>query len=92
MFVLCRINIFAKFVRRFKKLLLKCVASCFLIRHKFILLLFGFVGDFLWHKCLSLEQLQIFMQDENPVMGKTGYFFENADTLHLTNKGIGRRV
>ena len=32
------------------------------------------------------------MQDKNPVTGKTGYFFEDTDTLHFPDKSVGRRV
>ena len=35
---------------------------------------------------LSLEQIEVFVQNENPIAGETSNFFKNTDFLHFFDK------
>src|SRR3989338_6417884 len=43
-----------------------------------------------WRICsvisLSLEQIEVFVQNENPIAGETSNFFKNTDFLHFFDK------
>lgn len=38
---------------------------------------------------LSLKEFEIFVQNKNPITGKTSNFFQDADLLHFFDKGVG---